>query len=328
MGYAGRQTRREQVQIGPQSAMETRPVAVVDIGSNSVRLVVYDGPLRRATVLHNQKTICAIGRNMVRTGKLHQPGTELALEALARFRLVARGHGVSDIVAVATAAARDAENGPQFVAEAQKVLGARIEVLHGGDEARIAAEGVLAGIRGAEGLVADLGGGSLDMVPVGPKGAGEPATLPFGSLRLMDMSDGKLDKARALVSKALDKYDFRPQVKGNALYAVGGIWRALARLDMEDQGYPLHVLHHYTMSANRALKLCKVVSGLSKKSLEKMPAVPKRRAEAMPYGALVLEQMILTLGLKSVVVSACPVANSRSSKRYLTTIPSTRSPRS
>jgi exopolyphosphatase/guanosine-5'-triphosphate,3'-diphosphate pyrophosphatase len=285
-----------------QAAMS--PVAVVDIGSNSVRLVVYDGPSRRAAVLHNEKTICAIGRNLVKTGKLHEAGAEMALEALGRFRVLSAGHGVTLTEAVATAAARDAENGPEFVAKAESILGSPIRVLSGGDEARIAAEGVLAGIPEADGLVADLGGGSLDMVTVREGKVGATATLPFGPLRLMDLSDGNLNKARNAVAKGLEKSKLGESLKNRALYAVGGIWRALARVEMDYDNYPLHVLHHYSISANRALKLCKVVAGLSRKSLEKMRSVPKRRAEALPYGALVLEQMIQEFSLKEVVVSA------------------------
>jgi len=133
---------------------------------------------------------------------------------------------------------------------------------------------------------------------------GAAATLPFGPLRLMDVSGGNLNKARNTVEKGLERLEFAKALKGRALYAVGGIWRALAHVDMEQQNYPLRVLHHYVIPAGRAVKLCRVVSGLSRKTLEKMPAVPKRRAEALPYGALVLEEMIRGFALKEVVVSA------------------------
>ena len=280
------------------------PIGVVDIGSNSVRLVIYDGARRRATVLHNEKSICAIGRNLVRTGKLHEAGSEQALETLARFRLICRGFGTTRIEAVATAAARDSSNGSYFVRQSEKALGASVRVLSGGDEARIAAEGAIAGIPEADGLVADLGGGSLDVVTVGRGKTGQAATLPFGPLRLMDLADGKLGKARSAVVKGLENTKLGEGMKGRALYAVGGIWRALARVDMDYEQYPLHVLHHYTIPASRAVKLCRVVSGLSRKSLEKMPSVPKRRAEALPYGALVMQELIELYGFKEIVVSA------------------------
>jgi len=281
-----------------------QPVAVIDIGSNSVRLVIYEGPWRHASALHNEKAICAIGRNMVSTGHLDQEGTDYAIETLKRFRSLCDGYGVKDFGAVATAAARDAINGKEFVRDAEKALGQPIRILSGEDEAKMAAEGTLAGIPSADGLVADLGGGSLDMVKVKDGKTGAATTLPFGPLRLMDLSDGNLNKARNAVEKGLDKSDFAGGLKGRALYAVGGIWRALAHVDMEQQSYPLRVLHHYIIPAKRAIQLCRVVAGLGRKTLEKMHAVPKRRAEALPYGALVMEEMIHAFGLKDVVISA------------------------
>ncbi len=292
---------REFVRAAPA---KREPVAVIDIGSNSVRLVIYDGPWRHAYALHNEKSVCAIGRNMVRTGKLDRDGMEMALEALERFRLVSKGHGVRTFEAVATAAARDAENGKEFVVAAEKALGHKIRVLSGEDEARIAADGAIAGIPDANGIVADLGGGSLDMVTVRGGRTYDAESLPFGPLRLMDVSDGNLSKARSIVAKGLEKCNFGDVLEGRALYAVGGIWRALARLDMDEQNYPLHVLHHYRIPSLRALKLCKIVSLLSRKSLDKIKSVPKRRGEALPFGALVLEQMIRVFGLKEVTVSA------------------------
>jgi exopolyphosphatase / guanosine-5'-triphosphate,3'-diphosphate pyrophosphatase len=281
-----------------------KPVAVVDIGSNSVRLVIYQGAWRSTPALHNEKTICAIGRNMVSTGRLDEAGMELAVETLARFHELCRGHQVQDVGAVATAAARDASNGREFIRAAEKALGYPIQILAGEDEARIAAEGTIAGIPDADGLVADLGGGSLDMVTVEANTAGIAASLPFGPLRLMDYAGGNLNRARDLVGKTLAEFQLAKSLKGRSLYAVGGIWRALAHVDMDEQNYPLSVLHQYTIPAGRAVKLCRVVSGLSRKSLEKMRSVPKRRAEALPYGALVLEEMLRSFSLKQVVISA------------------------
>jgi exopolyphosphatase/guanosine-5'-triphosphate,3'-diphosphate pyrophosphatase len=294
------------LQPRPNPLIENRyqPIGVVDIGSNSVRLVIYEGPWRHAAPLHNEKAICAIGRNMVSSGELDESGMASALDTLARYRALCDGHNVIDVGAVATSAARDAANGRDFIRRAEKLLGRPIRILSGEEEARIAAEGTLAGIPEADGLVADLGGGSLDMVTVKDGKTGAAATLPFGPLRLMDAAGGSLNKARNVVEKGLERVEFAKALKGRALYAVGGIWRALAHVDMEQQNYPLRVLHHYVIPAGRALKLCRVVSGLSRKSLEKMRSVPKRRAEALPYGALVLEEMIEVFGLREIVVSA------------------------
>lgn len=286
----------------PRSPARARgPVAIVDIGSNSVRLVVYESQTRAAATLQNEKAICAIGRDMVTTGRLHAEGCAQALEALARFRLIAEGLNVDQREAVATAAARDASNGAEFVRRAENAWGSPIRVLAGEDEARIAAEGVVAGIPDADGLAADLGGGSLDMVCVKEGQTHSAVTLPFGPLRLMDQAKGDPDKARDIVDKGLKNV---PGLSAPALYAVGGIWRSFARVDMEEHNYPLHVLQQYAIPRGRALRLCKVLSGLSRDSLRKIKMVSKRRADALPYGAVVLERLLEAGGIKEVVISA------------------------
>jgi exopolyphosphatase/guanosine-5'-triphosphate,3'-diphosphate pyrophosphatase len=277
------------------------PVAIVDIGSNSVRLVVYESQTRVAATLQNEKSICAIGRDMVSTGRLHAEGCALALEALSRFRMIADGLNVEYRDAVATAAARDASNGAEFIRRAESAWGRPIRVLAGEDEARIAAEGVVAGIPDADGLAADLGGGSLDMVSVKDGQTGSAYTMPFGPLRLMDQSKGDPDKARDIVDRGLKNI---PDLSASALYAVGGAWRSFARVDMEEQNYPLHVLQHYVIPRSRALRLCRLLAGLSKDSVRKIKVVSKRRAESLPYGAVVLERLLEQSDIKDVVISA------------------------
>jgi len=116
--------------VAPRSRGKTRgPVAIVDIGSNSVRLVIYEGQTRTAATVQNEKAICGIGRDMVTTGRLHPEGCAAALEALARFRMLADGLGVEIREAVATAAARDASNGAEFVRRAEAAWGSAVRVL-------------------------------------------------------------------------------------------------------------------------------------------------------------------------------------------------------
>jgi exopolyphosphatase/guanosine-5'-triphosphate,3'-diphosphate pyrophosphatase len=279
------------------------PIAIVDIGSNSVRIVIYEGQTRTPATLDNEKAICAIGRDMVTTGRLNAEGCALALRALARFKILADGLGVTAREAVATAAARDATNGKEFVARAEATWGAPVRVLSGEEEAGLAAQGVLAGIPDTDGLVADLGGGSLDMVSVKNGRTGSAFTLPFGPLRLMDLARNDTDRARDLVEEGLSTLT---GLKENAprIYAVGGIWRSLARVDMDNQEYPLHVLHQYAIPRSRALELCRILSRQSRKSLEKIKVVSKRRLEALPAGAIVLEGLLQETGAKEVVVSA------------------------
>lgn len=280
------------------------PVAVVDIGSNSVRLVVYESQSRAPATVHNEKAICSIGRDMVTTGRLHVAGMQMALEVLARFKILADGLQVTTREAVATAAARDADNGQEFIRKAEAAWGSPIRVLTGEREAELAAEGVLSGIPDADGLVADLGGGSLDMVSVKDGRMGEAHTLPFGPLRLMDLAKSSAHKARDIVDEGLLKLPNLRALEKRTLYAVGGIWRSIARVDMDQHSYPLRVLQHYAIPRSRAIRLCDVLSQQSRKSLDMLRSVSKRRSEMLPYGAIVLERLLLATKVDEIVVSA------------------------
>ena len=176
-----------------------RPVAVVDIGSNSVRLVVYDGLRRSPSPIFNEKILCGLGRGVATNGKLAEEGITRAITALKRFRALARQIGAKHVFAVATAAAREALNGPQFIAKAEKALGCDIKVLTGKEEARYAALGVIAGIPGADGVAGDLGGGSLELIDIKDGKLRDGVTLPLGPLRLMDLSGGSIEKAREII---------------------------------------------------------------------------------------------------------------------------------
>src|SRR4051794_17107542 len=175
---------------------ELSPVAVVDIGSNSVRLLVYEGATRAPTPLFNEKVLCGLGRSLVSTGRLAPDAVSRALRAVRRFRALIDQMGVTRVEAIATAAAREAENGADFIARAERALDAPIRVLSGTEEAELAALGVVAGIHDADGLVGDLGGGSLELIDVRGERLGDAATLPLGGLRLIDGSGDDLKKAR------------------------------------------------------------------------------------------------------------------------------------
>src|SRR5262245_18356431 len=281
------------------------PLGVVDIGSNSVRLVIYDRLTRSPLGIFNEKSLCAIGRNMVRTGRLDEEGSEHAIEALRRFRKVVELNGVTRVEAVATSAVRDAKNGNEFVARAKDALGAGIRILKGEDEARLAAEGVLAAIPDAEGAIGDLGGGSLELALVsGGQAASGGFTLPIGPLRLMDAADNKIDRARTIVDAELEKVTGLDKLKGKKFYAVGGVWRNIARIHMENSEHVIKVLHHYEIPRERALGFAHFLSGLSRKSLEATVAVPKRRAEAIPFGAVGLERELRAAKFESIVITA------------------------
>lgn len=285
-------------------AVAEGPIGVVDIGSNSVRLVIYDRLVRSPLALFNEKSLCAIGRNMVRTGVLDEEGSEAALAALSRFQEVARSVGVSRLETFATAAVRDAQNGAEFVARARSAIGTPIRILSGEDEARFAAEGVLAAIPEAEGVVGDLGGGSLELSFVGQGKHAGGLTLPFGPLRLMDLSEGRPDRARAIVDAELEKLPGLERLKARSLYAVGGVWRNIARMHLENVQHPVRILHHYEIPRDRAIEFTGLIAGLSRRSLESVAGVTRKRAEAIPYGAVVMERLLKLGKLDRVIISA------------------------
>jgi exopolyphosphatase/guanosine-5'-triphosphate,3'-diphosphate pyrophosphatase len=295
----GEQQQKRAIATAPEG-----PIGVVDIGSNSVRLVIYDRLVRSPLALFNEKSLCAIGRNMVRTGVLDEEGSTAALAALARFQEVARSVGVVRLETFATAAVRDARNGAEFVARARSAIGTPIRILSGEDEARFAAEGVLAGIPEAEGVVGDLGGGSLELAFVAQGQHSGGLTLPFGPLRLMDLSEGRPEKARAIVDAGLEKLPALERLRGKSLYAVGGVWRNIARMHLENVQHPVRILHHYEIMRDRAIDFTTLIAGLSRKSLESAAGVTRKRAEAIPFGAVVMERLLKVGRLERVIISA------------------------
>lgn len=269
-----------------------RPVAVVDIGSNSVRLVVYDGLRRSPSPIFNEKILCGLGKGVAVSGKLSEQGMARALSALRRFRALIGQIGVKQTFAVATAAAREAKNGEDFIDAAEKALGCGIDVLTGKEEARYAALGVLAGIPEADGIAGDLGGGSLELIDIKDGKLREGITLPLGPLRLLDMSQGSPEKAREIVDDYFKKAGILQQLKGRTFYAVGGTWRNLARLHMAQSQYPLHVLHCYKLNRPQAAGLADLVAGLSASTLKDVREVSRSRYDTLPFGSLVLQRLL------------------------------------
>ena len=280
-----------------------RPVAVVDIGSNSVRLVVYDGLRRSPAPIFNEKILCGLGKGVAITGNLNEAAIARALLALRRFRTLAKQIGVKTIYAVATAAAREAKNGQQFIDKAENALGAGIQVLTGKEEARFAALGVMAGTPEADGIAGDLGGGSLELINLKDGKLHDGITLPIGPLRLIDMSGGSIQRAREIVDEYLQNAEILKQLEGRTFYAVGGTWRNLARIHMAQTDYPLHVLHHYAMTRQQAESISELVAGLTASSLKDVKDMSKSRADTMPFGAMVLDRLLVHGKAKDVICS-------------------------
>ncbi|MEM7774717.1 MAG: exopolyphosphatase [Pseudomonadota bacterium] len=283
---------------------ELEPVGVVDIGSNSVRLVVYEGAVRAPTPLFNEKELCGLGRSLASTGRLGEDAIARALTALQRFRSISEILGVKHLKAVATAAVRDAADGAQFVAQATDVLGTEIEVLSGEREAQLAARGIMMGFNDTDGIAGDLGGGSLELTHIGKGAVRNAATLPLGALRLADVSDGRMSKAMATIATEIGHVPWLRDSGAKRLYAVGGSWRALAKLHMAQTDYPIRVMHGYSIPADEAIAFCEKIRRT--KRLDQVPhfeVVARQRRDTLPYGAAAMEQVLKTVRPESVVFS-------------------------
>lgn len=283
------------------------PIAVIDIGSNSVRLVAYEALSRSPTPIFNEKLLCGLGREVATTGRLPDDAVASALTALRRFRALCDIMQVSELYVLATAAARDATNGPEFVAAASDICRAEVQILSGKREARLSAQGIVSGFFQPDGLVGDLGGGSLELIEIRKGRLGGGDTMPLGGLALRDASDQSIEKAEKIVRKTLDKCSQLDDGKGRPFYAVGGTWRALARLHMTQKGYPLRVMHGYRIPAQEALDFCRMVHLADTETLASIDAVSSERRPLLAYGALVLEQIIRKARPSEIVTSALGV---------------------
>ncbi len=284
-------------------AVETHESAVIDVGSNSVRLVVYRVDGRALVPTLNEKVTAALGRNLARTGKLSNGGANAAVRALKRFRALISALGVRDVRAVATAAVREAEDGPAFVRRIAAETGFHLDVLSGAEEARLSALGVLGGAPEAEGVVGDLGGSSLELVQVYKGVAGRGETFALGPLALTSADGFDYARIAALADAQLDRMA-ELGAHGRDLYAVGGAWRAIGRVAMTLAHHPLHVLHHFEMPRTDVLRVVDFVRRQSKRSLAQLEDAAAKRADALPYAATVLERLILKGGFERVIISS------------------------
>ena len=281
-------------------------IAVVDVGSNSLRLVVFERLGATLLPLLNEKVMCALGRGIASSGRLSPDGVDLALANLQRFVALARALHVDHLAVIATAAVREASDGRAFAARAERELGVPVRVVAGSEEARLSAAGVLAGIRTADGVVGDLGGGSVELIRVKagsktPIGGG--VSLPLGPLRLAEFGDNRKAVTDA-VDRGIGDAPVLREAAGRTLYLVGGAWRAIARLHMEQTHYPLHIIHEYAIPRRSTEAFLDIVASQSRRSLERVTGINRKRLELVPLAALILRRLIAAARPERIVFSA------------------------
>lgn len=296
------------MQEGPASAgggPRLPRAAVVDLGSNSVRLVVFEGRERNPLTIFNEKAVLGLGRGLVTTGKLNEEAVEQAVTVMARYHTVACAMGADPVEVLATAAVRDATNGAAFVAALrQRLPGMTIRVLTGQEEGLLSAEGVLLGFPDADGVLGDIGGGSLELVELAHGRAGRAASLPLGAIRLSERAGGDITRGRAMATEEFNRVPWLSEATGRDLYLVGGAWRALARMHIAQTAYPLSIVHHYVLSREEARDLSGVVMAATRRTLERMPGAPTKRVQDLPWAAMVMRRLLRASGARRVVFSA------------------------
>ena len=285
------------------SARALSRVGVVDIGSNSVRLVVFDGAARSPAYFYNEKIMCALGAGVSETGRLNPEGRVRALAALRRFQYLAQGMGIPPLTAVATAAVRDAADGADFREEVARETGLRIWMIDGEEEARLSAQGVLLGWPGSYGLVCDIGGSSMELAEISGGLVGKRVSSPLGPLKLQGLPGGRKGR-KTYIKQVLADLSAQMGPQRDRLFLVGGSWRAIARIDMHRRDYPLHVLHEYRMTAKSVAATAKYIQQNDPDELRAACGVSAARMALVPIAVDILTRLVQTFKPKDIALSA------------------------
>lgn len=276
-------------------------IGVIDIGSNSVRMVVFDAMARAPHYVFNEKAMCKLGEGFTQTGKLSKAGVVMAKDTLARFVYLANAMRVSNLEVVGTAALREASDGPKFVQWVEETLKVKLRILAGEEEARISAQGVLLGWPDADGLICDIGGSSMELIEVKDGAIGRRISLPLGPLRLGGLSEKELSKT--IETTLSDAFAFFSKSYAR-IYLVGGSWRALAKLNMHRKKYPFPILHEYEVDPKQMVKTIEVISKLSIEEMNAISGTSLARLELIPQAGMVLKGLIKAFKPETLAVSA------------------------
>ncbi|SDE45113.1 Ppx/GppA family phosphatase [Limimaricola pyoseonensis] len=287
----------------PESRALSR-VGVVDVGSNSVRLVVFDGAARSPAYFYNEKIMCGLGAGLSETGKLSPEGRERALKALKRFATLAEGMNIVPLTAVATAAVREAEDGPEFCEQVLRETGIEVHTISGDEEARLSAQGVLLGWPGSYGLVCDIGGSSMELADIAEGRVGRRLTSALGPLKLKEVKGGDEGLEEYIETTIARIHEEMGGETGMRLFLVGGSWRAIARCDMTRRDYPLTVLHEYRMTVEDVAETRKYIETEDPDDLRKRAGVSSDRMALVPLAIRVLDRLVKVFQPKDIAISS------------------------
>ncbi|MCY4300567.1 MAG: Ppx/GppA family phosphatase [Aestuariivita sp.] len=278
-------------------------VGVIDVGSNSVRMVVFNGAARSPAYFFNEKIMCGLGAGMTKTGYLNPEGCSRALAAIKRFQLLAIGMKLTNLTAIGTAAVRDAIDGEAFRDRVKRETELDLWIIGGEEEARLSAQGVLLGWPGSFGLVCDLGGSSMELAEIRDGQVGRRTSSNLGPLKLQGMKGGKKGR-KSYIKDSIENLALSMGRQRDRLFLVGGSWRAIARIDMERRGYPLHVLHEYRMSAKSVSATAEFITSHDIENLRMICGISVTRLSLVPYAIDILKRMIRTFRPKDIAISS------------------------
>ena len=281
-------------------------VGVIDIGSNSVRLVVYDRVKRVPFAIYNDKAFCALARGLSQTNRLNPEGVRSARRAMARFLASVKLMEVAELFIIATAAVRDADDGKTFVKELERTHGVTIQIIPGKREAQLAAYGIFSSHWEAKGLAGDLGGGSLEVIGLHDTDIDMFDSLPIGPLRLLDQVGEDRDRLRHMISAKLDKVKWLEGLDAAHFYAIGGSFRSLGKVHMERTAHPLPLLHDYEVASEELLPVLDEIAEWPEKKMKDLPVTGKRQPQ-MPAAAMIFRELLRRSGAKTVVFSTSGV---------------------
>lgn len=279
-------------------------IGIIDIGSNSIRLVVYDHQKRAPVPIYNEKVMCALGKGLSNTGVLNPDGLELARDALRRFLAMGRNMEVTSLYVMATAAMRDAKDGQEFARYLERTYEIDVDIISGEKEAKLGAYGVCSSMYRPRGISGDLGGGSLELVKLEDGQLEDHNSLPLGSLRMVDESNADREKLKKIIDKRFKELRWLADNPSDNFYAIGGSFRALASMYMTHTNYPLRILHQYTVDTKDFQKFVRDIAEMPTDKLEKFPGAAAKRVAALPGAALVLDRIIDMATIRNVVFSA------------------------
>lgn len=294
------------IEIDARRVLARKPshYGVIDVGSNSMRLVVYDDLSRAPFPRFNEKSLVALGDGLDDEGYFTDEAMNGALTAMSRFKAIADAMDVPRVDVLATEAMRRAKNGPELIAKIAETTGFTPRLLSGAEEASFAALGVISGFFQPRGLVGDIGGGSLEIAEVFGDHVGERMTsMPLGALPVRAKMKADFDAAKKDVDAILDA-QLPAMLTEPVFYAVGGGWRAIARIHMAANDWPIGVVHGYDLPARDVLKLAKSIARMTPEEVAGLPDVPSRRIETLSASALVMWRLLRKLKPERVVFSA------------------------